>query len=43
VRAERNAKGTGRVYTITATAVDKADNARTMTATCRVPHDQRIR
>jgi hypothetical protein len=43
VRAERNAKGTGRVYTITATAVDKADNAKTMTATCRVPHDQRIR
>jgi hypothetical protein len=43
LRAERKTKGTGRIYTITASVVDKADNVRTMTATCRVPHDQRIR
>lgn len=43
LRAERKANGQGRVYTITATAVDLADNVRTSTATCRVPHDQRIR
>ena len=43
LRAERKEKGAGRIYTITATAMDKADNAKTMTATCRVPHDQRMR
>ena len=40
LRAERRGNGGGRVYTITATATDRADNARTMTATCEVPHDQ---
>jgi hypothetical protein len=40
LRAERNGNGRGRVYTITATAVDLADNVTTNTATCRVPHDQ---
>jgi hypothetical protein len=43
LRAERKTKGIGRVYTITARATDKADNVQTTTATCRVPHDQRIR
>ncbi len=40
VRAERSASGTGRVYSLTATAVDLADNLTTVNATCRVPHDQ---
>jgi hypothetical protein len=40
LRAERRGNGGGRVYTITATATDRADNVRTMTATCVVPHDQ---
>ena len=40
LRAERRGNGQGRVYTITATATDRADNTRTMTATCIVPHDQ---
>ena len=40
LRAERRGNGPDRVYTITATATDRADNARTATATCVVPHDQ---
>ena len=41
LRAERLGSGSGRVYTLTATAKDLANNVRTMTATCAVPHDQR--
>jgi hypothetical protein len=41
LRAERLDDGPGRTYTVTATAIDLADNVRTMTATCGVPHDQR--
>ena len=41
LRAERRGNGGDRVYTITATATDRADNTRTMAATCVVPHDQR--
>jgi hypothetical protein len=41
LRAERLGSGPGRVYTLTATAKDLADNVRTATATCAVPHDQR--
>jgi hypothetical protein len=40
LRAERLGSGSGRVYTITATARDLADNVQTATATCVVPHDQ---
>ena len=40
LRAERRGNGGDRVYTITATATDRAGNARTATATCVVPHDQ---
>jgi len=40
LRAEGRGNGPDRVYTITATATDRADNARTATATCVVPHDQ---
>ncbi|MGE5812945.1 MAG: phosphodiester glycosidase family protein, partial [Acidobacteriota bacterium] len=40
LRAERFGDGTGRVYTITTTAVDLAGNQKTMTARCAVPHDQ---
>jgi len=40
VRASRLAGGSGRVYTITATAADKAGNTTTVTRTCTVPHDQ---
>jgi phosphodiester glycosidase len=40
LRAERRGNGDDRVYTITASATDRADNARTATATCVVPHDQ---
>ena len=41
LRAERNGNGPGRVYTVTATTTDLADNVRTVTSTCAVPHDQR--
>jgi Phosphodiester glycosidase len=41
LRADRSSSGSGRVYTLTATATDLADNVRTMTTTCTVPHDQR--
>jgi hypothetical protein len=40
LRAERMGNRAGRVYTVTATATDLADNVRTMTARCVVPHDQ---
>jgi hypothetical protein len=39
IRAERAGSGTGRVYTITATAIDRAGNSTQQTTTCRVPHD----
>lgn len=41
LRAEREGRGDGRVYTITATARDIAGNAATADGTCTVPHDQR--
>jgi len=41
LRAERRGSGSGRLYTLTATATDLADNVRTVTATCAVAHDQR--
>jgi len=40
LRATRLGTGKGRVYTVTAKATDLADNTRTMTATCVVPHNQ---
>jgi hypothetical protein len=41
LRAERSGTGTGRVYTVMATASDIAGNETTVTTTCLVPHDQR--
>jgi hypothetical protein len=40
LRAERLGSGTGRVYTIAASASDFAGNSATSSATCTVPHDQ---
>jgi hypothetical protein len=40
LRAARLGAGSGRVYTLTATATDLAGNTRTSTASCIVPHDQ---
>jgi len=40
LRAERLGTGTGRIYTLTATATDRAGNSATRTFTCTVPHDQ---
>jgi Lactonase, 7-bladed beta-propeller len=40
LQAHRLGTGTGRVYTLTATAADLAGNQATATATCTVPHDQ---
>jgi hypothetical protein len=37
LRAERAPRGDGRVYTITAKAIDLAGNTATVTATCKVP------
>jgi len=37
LRAERSPSGKGRIYTITATAIDAAGNAATAVATCSVP------
>jgi hypothetical protein len=41
LRAERSGNGSGRVYTITATASDLAGNVARATGTCTVPHDKR--
>ena len=38
--ADRLGTGNGRIYTLTATAVDNAGNAATTMATCTVPHDK---
>jgi hypothetical protein len=40
LQADRLGSGTGRVYTLNATATDLAGNTATVTATCTVPHDQ---
>jgi len=40
LRAERSGTGTGRIYTLTATASDQAGNSSTAIGDCRVPHDQ---
>jgi hypothetical protein len=39
LRAERRGNGNGRVYTIEATATDRAGNSSAATTTCVVPHD----
>jgi hypothetical protein len=39
LRADRDAAGPGRVYTITVSATDAAGNSASASATCRVPHD----
>ena len=39
LRAKRAGKGTGRVYSITASAADRAENVTTTTRSCFVPHD----
>jgi hypothetical protein len=41
LRAERSAKGSGRVYTVTYQATDIAGNTTTASATVTVPHDKR--
>jgi hypothetical protein len=40
LRADRLGTGNGRVYTISATAMDNSGNTATATSTCTVPHDQ---
>jgi len=40
LRADRLGTGTGRVYTLTATASDVAGNTAVRTSICTVPHDQ---
>jgi uncharacterized delta-60 repeat protein len=40
LRADRLGSGSGRVYTLLATATDLAGNTASATAQCRVPHDQ---
>jgi uncharacterized repeat protein (TIGR01451 family) len=40
LRAERSARGSGRVYTITITATDSAGNASTQTVNVTVPHNR---
>jgi hypothetical protein len=40
LRAERSGAGSGRAYTIRATATDLVGNVATATAACGVPHDQ---
>ncbi|WP_076606493.1 rhamnogalacturonan lyase family protein [Rufibacter radiotolerans] len=42
LRAERSATGTGRVYTITLTAIDQAGNVSTQTLTVTVPLNQGV-
>ncbi|WP_219641178.1 DUF4962 domain-containing protein [Cohnella sp. CFH 77786] len=39
LRAERSGEGTGRIYTVTYTATDKAGNQTILSATVEVPHD----
>jgi hypothetical protein len=41
LRAERSGSGDGRVYTVTITATDEADNSSTAIVEIRVPHDKR--
>ncbi len=41
LRAERNGKGAGRIYTITYQAVDDSNNIATASAMVTVPHDRR--
>jgi hypothetical protein len=43
LQADRLGTGTGRIYTLNATAMDNAGNSTTATATCTVPHDQGTR
>ncbi|WP_409347357.1 hypothetical protein [Paenibacillus sp. MBLB4367] len=40
LRAERSGSGSGRIYTITYTATDKAGNKTDTSVTATVPHDQ---
>ncbi len=40
LRADRLGEGTGRTYTVTATATDAAGNTASASATCVVPHSQ---
>jgi hypothetical protein len=40
LRAERAGNGTGRIYTISITCTDSANNSSVRTATVVVPHDQ---
>ncbi len=40
LNADRSGNGSGRIYTLTTTASDLADNTSTVNATCKVPHDQ---
>jgi len=40
LQADRAGNGSGRVYTIQASASDLAGNSSTVTSTCTVPHDQ---
>ena len=40
LRAERSGQGSGRIYTLTATATDVAGNSASATARCIVPHNQ---
>jgi PKD repeat protein len=40
LRVERSGTSTGRIYTITATATDRAGNTTQAVSTCVVPHDQ---
>ena len=41
VRAVRDDDGDGRLYTVTAAALDRAGNQTTVSETCTVPHDRR--
>jgi hypothetical protein len=40
LQADRLGSGRGRIYTLTATAMDNAGNSATATAICAVPHDK---
>ncbi len=42
LRAERSGEGTGRIYTITYTATDKAGNQTVVPVTVTVPHDKSV-